>query len=125
MALYLSLKLRQDVKPLDVRQVCGAASLEDDMLHMPKIVIAAVFVPALLLTTGCANREEMDSLRSEVNALRTDLSSIKSSSMESAASAKQAAEAAQQAAAAAEKAAAEAKASSDKADKIYRQSLRK
>jgi outer membrane murein-binding lipoprotein Lpp len=106
------------VKPLQVRQVRGGANSEDTMLHVPKIVIAAVFVPALLLAAGCTTREELDSLRSEVNALRTDLSSIKSASME-------AAEAAKQAAAAAEKAAAEAKESADKADKIYLQSLRK
>ena len=88
------------------------------MVSLPKIVIASVFVPALLLGAGCATREDIDSLRSEVTAMRTDLIGIRSVATEAAASAKMSAEAA-------ERAAAEAKAASDKADQIYRQSLRK
>lgn len=81
------------------------------MHYMPKALMASVFVPALLLTAGCATREEVDTLRSEVSAMRADLNETKSAAM--------------RAAEAAERAAAEAKAANQKADEIYRQSLRK
>jgi outer membrane murein-binding lipoprotein Lpp len=114
----LTLKLRQDVKLLEVRQVCGVASPENIMRYVPKVLMASIFVPALLLTAGCAQQKEVSILRSEISAMRSDLDRIQSVSQEAAASAKKSAEAA-------ERAAAEAKAASQKADEIYRQSLRK
>jgi len=91
---------------------------EEYMRNLPKALLASVFVPALLLSAGCASQEEIKTLRSEVSALRSDLDRMQSVSQEAAADAKRAADAA-------ERAAAEAKAASQKADEIYRQSLRK
>lgn len=85
---------------------------------------AMLAVVPLLLLAGCATPQESTS-QTELDALRADVEQLRSevrAAQESAAAANARAD---QAARAAQAAAADAKAASEKADRIYRQSLRK
>lgn len=78
----------------------------------------------LLMVAGCetpqnaATQADIEALRAEISQLRAEIGAATRSSQSAAQSADQAARAAQAAAA-------DAKAASEKADRIYRQSLRK
>lgn len=85
------------------------------------IVIAAV--PVLLLA-GCATPQESTS-QTELEALRADVEQLRSEVRAAQQSAAAASARADDAVRAAQAAAADARAASEKADRIYRQSLRK
>jgi hypothetical protein len=106
------------------------------MKRLPiRIMQLAVGLP-LILGAGCAWQSDLDSLQTEVNSLRALMENSSAGSTEEARKAMaraeaaartsdQAAQAARRAAELSQQAASEAKTASDKADKMFRRSLRK
>ncbi len=110
--------------------------------HNKRILILATAIP-LLAVAGCASTERMDTmeqtLRGEIEALRSQVNSntdtanralqaaqaAQSSADSAAAEARSASSAAQAAQAAADASAEEARAAAQRADRIYREGLRK
>lgn len=85
--------------------------------------VAVVAVLPLIFAAGCATQQgvtqaDLDALRAEIAQLRTEVQTANANSAAAAASADAAAKSAADAAA-------EARAASEKADRIYKQSLRK
>ncbi|MDJ0948053.1 MAG: hypothetical protein QNJ94_03950 [Alphaproteobacteria bacterium] len=74
------------------------------MQRVWKVVAVAVISSPLLIAAGCASQDEVNALRRDVDALKADVAN---------------------ASAQAQKAAAAAQSAADKADRIYRRSLRK
>jgi len=94
------------------------------MMRTKSLIGAGTFVVAAFLLAGCATTEgaatqsDIEGLRSEIADLRARIDSV-------ARTAEAAAQSSSTAAARADEAAREAKAASEKADRIYMQSLRK
>lgn len=93
-------------------------------LSKPAAVALAIVLP-LLAATGCANKDEMSSLRTEVMNSQETANAAKAAAESSAMEAKKAAESARMAADEAKRAADAAEQAAAKADMIYQQSLRK
>ncbi len=95
------------------------------MRALSKVAIALIVASPMLLAAGCAMQSDVDALRAEVDALNSDMARTHDMAQEAARDADVAAMEARTAANAGEQAAVEAKTASEKADRIYRQSLRK
>lgn len=95
------------------------------MRALSKVAIALIVASPMLLTAGCAMQSDVDALRAEIDALNSDMARTHDMAQEAARDADVAAMEARTAANAGEQAAVEAKTAREKADRIYRQSLRK
>jgi len=95
--------------------------MKDASTALRRVLIAAV---PLVLLAGCATQQETAS-QTELDTLRADVEQLRGEVRAAQESAAAASARADQAARAAEAAAADARAASEKADRIYRQSLRK
>lgn len=101
-------------------------------MNVRKKIGVLAFVMAPLVLAGCASNEELQSIRDGMGALKQDVQKAQSTADSAQASADAAAQRAEEAAAearraaaAAEAAAARAQAAADKADRMFREQLKK